>query len=316
MSFNGNQIREFINGVTLNFAGYLQDEFVRLYGNDNALKALVDANTAALASVPTRTVGEIAVRETSFGAISAANPWRMLHEANAALDAANYVDYVPHLRAIKWPQPTSTGTTFTATDYSITSNVVTLTLQNATQENQILAIMQRHYLKTGLYPVVSFSSAIGPIAAGDYQVTGVTVASRTLTFAFTNANTSGSGTYSVEFYPHRIAGSTTTAQWIQRAGDAIFTPGTEHSVAGAGWLDQLQGSITRFGSGGSGDGVSLPSSSGSTYKLPWSNGVGDAQSVYAVQSTDGANDTPRIGKITTPRGFGACVAVYVGEYAP
>jgi hypothetical protein len=139
------------------------------------------------------------------------------------INDTNWPDLVPALRAMKMifkeglsgaiPNPG-------VTNWAISSNVATLTFTNNTDHIALLMSLSEDQAVHGSFTnwrTVTLANAIGSITAGTYAITGVNAFSRTITFAFTASNGSGAVTSSVEFYTHRIAGSTTTARvWTAR----------------------------------------------------------------------------------------------------
>lgn len=241
MSFNGNQIREFINGVTLNFAGYLQDEFVRLYANDNWLKTQVDT---LLASAVTYKIGYVE-DSMDIEARSAVHPWFYWHEPDTVVSVVNAPQAIPVWRNRRFGRLGSAGMEYTldATDWDVSDNVGEITFDDTDKNNEILTGASGMMLKSGKtwaeLALVIYVPAVGNIAAGDKIITGLTLSTRKATFDETASDGSGSATFECGIYQHRIKGSTTTAMWRQRKGTA-YSPG-DGVIAGAGHQDMLKG---------------------------------------------------------------------------
>jgi hypothetical protein len=89
------------------------------------------------------------------------------------------------------------------------------------------------------WQTITLPAAIGDIAAGDYNITDVDAVSRTISFAYTDSDNSGSVTATVSFYRHRIAGSTTTARLFQISEDALMSVGNDR-ISMFRQLDQMQ----------------------------------------------------------------------------
>jgi hypothetical protein len=134
------------------------------------------------------------------------------------LNAANAPDAVPLLRAIKMIFKDGLSGELAAlsvTNWSITSNVATLTFANNTDTIAALAALGEDQAVHGSYTnwrSITLANAIGSITAGDYAITNVNPSARTISFNFTAANGSGAVSASAEFFPFRIPGSTATAR--------------------------------------------------------------------------------------------------------
>lgn len=265
-------------------------------------------------------IGEI--REFMFRRpITTDFPWLPVNTPSGTLDAANYIDFVDELRAEKLyydmygPAETST---FDVTAWDITSNVATLTFANAAPENNLLTALKADSDRHGGYTnwrSITLASAIGDITGGEYAITEVDTAARTIKFSFTAANNSASGAFTVEFYPYRIPGSTTTARWYQCSQLVSYAPGSD-MITGLRFDDRFQAHLRNLDAGSSavvgglvGTGASL-------------SGFGpDASSTAAVvqtgtYSSDGTNGTPRTGSTTRAAGLAVSRSVYVGSYVP
>jgi hypothetical protein len=166
-------------------------------------------------------------------------------EGKEDISATNYPTLVPELRAR--PAYYERGKTgekyqFDVTGWAIVSNVATLTFANTTAENEILSALSADNVVNGGYSdwqTITLAAAIGDIAAGDYNITDVDAVSRTISFAYTDSDNSGSVTATVSFYRHRIAGSTTTARLFQISEDALMSVGGDR-VSMFRQLDQMQ----------------------------------------------------------------------------
>lgn len=65
---------------------------------------------------------------------------------------------------------------------------------------------------------ITISTPIGPIAADDYAITGISLISRTISFSYTHIDDSASVAGSIRIYKHRIPGQTSKAQIYTAAG--------------------------------------------------------------------------------------------------
>jgi hypothetical protein len=166
-------------------------------------------------------------------------------ETHLDISATNWPDLVPVLRArpaYYMHNKTGEKYQFDVTNWAIVSNVATLTFANTTAELAILGVLSEDTVAHGGYgnwQTITLASAIGDIAAGDYAITDVDAASRTISFTYTAADNSGSVTAVASFYRHRVAGSTTTARLFPVDGYAIMSEGSDR-VSGFRKLDQMQ----------------------------------------------------------------------------
>lgn len=142
--------------------------------------------------------------------------------------AANWplaIDYLRGLKLIFKDGLTGEISSPVVTNWSITSNVATLTFQNDADHIAFLAALLEDNSHHGGYSnwrTITLASAIGDITAGTYALTNVNASTRTVAFAFTAANNSGSGTFAADFYAYRIAGSATTARIFSARGLSLM----------------------------------------------------------------------------------------------
>ncbi len=233
------------------------------------------------------------------------------------ISSTNWSDLVTHLRAKVFKYMEGTGSekfAFDVTNWAIVSNVATLTLANTTAENAILAALAEENLVHGGYSnwrSITLPSAIGDITAGEYAITDVDAAARTIDFAFTAADNSGSGTWTVNFYQHRIPGSTTTARVYEVTARSLVSAndGDGEAIAGMRRRDRFQGftfNVTAHGDLGL---DSLSISGGASGMARW----GTNTSSVSI-STDGVNGTPRTGKTTDPRALIGHLYIWAKSY--
>lgn len=140
------------------------------------------------------------------------------------------------------------------------------------------------------------------IGGVNYAITACSTTGRTITLATAPAD----GSVTVEVYPNRIAGSTTSARLRRISGEALVAAGdvTGEVVVGGARMDRGQGhkhTISESASTGGG-------------------GVGYAAAGYVNRITqtssspvtDSTNGDPRTGKTTDPRAYGVGVYTFLG----
>lgn len=344
-------------------------------------------------------VGKIEITQ-EIRTISSSMPWYNLANPTETLDAANYVDYVPYLRAIrahtKWTSAKLTGTVtlaagaltgsgtnfdpelavndltfinklnqirycatrtsdtaatvsepgtaaagakiykltrqsspasynydFPITAYQITGAAAFSLWMNEGSDTKypenyiLLRALAEAYAYDREYGTLTLPDAIGGIPAGDYQITGITLANIGTSSAVITCSASGlsagdktADTSSINVYPHRIAGSTTTARHKELTDAALMNDGL-YNVLGMAQRDTIQGHWHDFWAylNASGSGADVDRLSGSAnVKVAQNNRIRDAQS-------DGPNGTPRTGPRTRPRSGIFNYYAYVGTYA-
>lgn len=260
--------------------------------------------------------------------ISSVNPWLPFTTPSGTLTTANYTqEFIDYLRARKaeYYEGTTWTSEFAVTDWDVSSNVGTITLDDEDPENNLIAGVHEMYMKYGDYdllPVVTVP-AIGNIPAGDYQITGYNVTNRTLTFAVTASDGSGSVTSTCELYTNRIAGSSTTAKWIQSVGNGSILPGDE-LIGGFSVRDRFQGfqiggniaSTNFYGFFlGSSSVRSDFSATPQERVAAWNETTqGISEKITAI--SDGQHGTPRIGDITRQNSDVEYKYLYTGGYTP
>lgn len=254
----------------------------------------------------------------------ASNPWFALSNADAVLDAANWPDLVPYWRAKKLKYMPGTGSeksAFDVTHYTRASNVVTITLANTTAELAILAALAEENLVHGsfsswipLYLPVALGSNDVPI--GDYAITAIDAIARTISFSHIGSNIGSTAvSRTVEFYPHRISGSTTTCRHYQIRGRTFVSPNDSDGevIPGLRRRDRGQGHwhvvFREVGAGGNNGMAGLAQFVADS--VDNSERYGTAASII----TDGINGTHRVGKTTDPRSLGAVPYIWARRYA-
>lgn len=168
------------------------------------------------------------------------------------ISSTNWPDLVTWLRAQKLiylEGKTGEKYAFNVTNWAISTNVATLTFANTPGENAVLTALLEDKLVHGSYTAwrtITLGSSIGDITAGDYAITEVDPAAHTVKFAFTHANSSGSGSFTASFYQHRVSGSTTTARVFEATARTLVSAGDAENIAGLRRRDRFQGHWTRL----------------------------------------------------------------------
>jgi len=240
---------------------------------------------------------------------------------NNDISATNYPVYVPYLRAIK-------SFAGTVSDFAVTVSGSSITFPNTPEGiAMVQAIINEasvsHYLNNGEitnymggtdYSTAATQQGVN-VAGTDYVITGATLVSRIVTV--TGSPTAGAQTAIV--YPHRIAGSTTTAR-LPKLGGFIPAPVGDAGlelVAGKRKMDRGQGHwhyVTRTDSAPY-TSATVGTGAVTTGIAATGGGIATTNTLANSSLTDGANGTPRIGKSTAPlelaRNFYDWAGVYV-----
>jgi hypothetical protein len=188
--------------------------------DSNALKKVTFANVRNFI----HDVGESLMKPLKTR--SASWPYLYWHEADQTISDSNAPDWVTYARAYRYGYNNAGTIEFNlvGSNWAVSSNVATVTFSDTTKNNEMLAGLSENFLKFGgtwaAFAMILNVPAVGNISAGDKVITGLTLSTRQITFAETASDGSGAATFDAEIYPHRIAGSSTTAKWRQRKGTA------------------------------------------------------------------------------------------------
>ena len=273
-------------------------------------------------------------------AVSASFPAVCLDAITTAttIDEANYPDIVSDLRAIKTTYNEGKATEaddYSVTNWDVTGSVATLTLDDDDAENALLLALAEDNLVHGSYTnwrTITLPADIGNVLAGDYAITDVDPVTREIQFAAAVADGSGAVTAVCEFYPHRIAGSSTTARLFECSGRAIVSAGTTEDFSGLRQRDQMQRTIGTFGattsaSGSSGiglvrsdssilSGVFSVSDSGTTAGLSGSIFNNNRYIDFDSSDSPGARTSATNAGKTRTSNYGAHLYLWAGRYLP
>jgi len=231
------------------------------------------------------------------------------------ISATNWPDLVPKLRAVKaifkdgiTGEIASPG----VTAWEIAANVATLTFTNDTDHIAFLAALaedQAVHASFTNWRTITLASAIGNISAGTYAITAISSSSRTISFAFTASDSSGSVTTTAEFYPHRVAGSANTARVFSARGLTVHGANDDNGYFMAGGLrrrDFMQGHFHAYKAL-----LYSPPAGSSAYCL---TNIGDGSNEIRSPTTDGDNGTPRTGKTTHGPAITVHIYMHGGSY--
>jgi len=214
------------------------------------------------------------------------------------VSVANYPNLIDYLRAIKLVFKDGLAgeiSAFGVTNWAIAANVATLTFTNDADHIAFLtALNEDQNLHGGFsnWKTFTLPNSIGIINAGTYAISAINAGARTISFPYVASNGSGIVTSTAEFYPHRIAGSTTTAREWSLKGLSLIGANDANGYFVSGGLRRrgfLQGHTHSYAvsSGGSAPCFAASSSAAT-----------DTTGVIKTVSTDGTNGTPRTGKET------------------
>lgn len=238
------------------------------------------------------------------------------------LAEANAPDAVPYLRAKKLIFKDGVSGEIASpgvTAWAIATNVATLTFTNDADHIAFLTALLEDKLAHGGYSnwrTVTLANAIGNITAGTYAITDVNASSRTISFAFTAANASGSVTATVDFYAHRIPGSTTTARVFGARGLTIHGANDDNGYFVAGGLRRRGFMQGHWMDSDIADGLNYRRVAGDAatvrdYVMLQS---ASATKMYLKPVTDGTNGTPRTAKETHGPALTVHLYMHLGRY--
>ena len=222
------------------------------------------------------------------------------------ISSANYPDLVTWARAqqLKYLE----GQTGEASTYSgsATGSVITLA-DNAANNALLAALYEDALVHGGGLEVASYTDWL-PITwdGTEYVITDVDTVAREITV--TGTPTAGAGSATV--YPHRIAGSTTTARMFSMQGRNLTGAGMASVFSGLRRRDQMQGHQHSYYSMEAGT-LLIPISTANFRRLTEQN---SSVGLVGKPITDDTNDTPRTGKQTHSPDSGVHIYIHAGRY--
>jgi hypothetical protein len=262
-------------------------------------------------------LGDIVPRMGNAVAPSSSHPRFCLtnFSGSSSLSATNWPLLVPWLRdqqLIYLEGLSGETSTFAGT---AAASVITLT--STTANNDLLAALVEFQADYGTYTNWLTLDWDGTT----YAITDVDAATREITV--TGTPTAGAGT--VTIYPHRIAGSTTTARVHSAVGKDLRAAGTTEYLAGLMWRDQMQG-IT--GSANAATSINILINDGATFgafsgtgssplasRVASTSGGGDGISFDSGDSSSVAYGAARAGATTRGAGMGVHFYLHGGRYS-
>lgn len=228
---------------------------------------------------------------------------------STSVDVANYPDYVPWLRSQTAVYLEGQGGEVSQFAGTVAGSV--FTLDDNAANNALFAALQEDQAAFGTFT----DWRTLDIDSATFAMTALTPPR-----SITVTGSPSTGTQNAVFYPHRIAGSTTTARLISLIGRSLNGVGTADAISGLLRRSRLQGHqhITGYAEGG------VPSRYGFVSGLP------DARIDYDAGTTtlftggpktsepiaDATNGPPRTGPDTHGPDFGSHIYQFVGRYVP
>lgn len=247
------------------------------------------------------TVADSFIFRAKHTAISSSFPWfnMSLPDQNWTTDHYS-ADFIAEMRSRKviYDELDTAVSSFTGSWSS-----GTFTLDNNTANNAMLAELAEEYLFAGS-PTTNWRLLND--GTYDYNVTGITVASRQITVSTADHTPSGT---SIEIYLHRVYGSTTSARHHSWAGLGLYMIGG-NKVSGLRRRDALQQFVWKKSGTGTATGQTLNSDAGGNYPMPWGNTTGTDQSSFWAA----ASGTLRTASKTRIESGTLSLYLYVGSY--
>ena len=291
-----NNLRLQLQDLTLRSDVQTTDEILTIRSGDIA-RASFPVVEAKFVGEIFSIIGNARVPSSSFPAFCMTN-----FSGSTTINITNFIELVPLLRdqtAVYLEGQTGQVSAFAGT---VSGSVITLT--DTTANNAILAALEEDRLANG----GSFTDwRTGDIDGTTFALSGLNVSTR----AITVTGTPTTGAQNITFYPHRIAGSTTTARVHSWIGRSLIGPGTGETISGLLRRDRFQGHWHRFRQQNSSAAVGQDYlRNDRTFDTP--NVTQDNNVVDAV--TDGVNGTPRTGSDTHGPDVSAHMYLYGGQY--
>lgn len=236
-------------------------------------------------------------------AYDAKHPFLKLWDADHDLTTANYPLAIAPLRAQKSP---IWGGSAYVTSIAVTVTGGVITSAAGTRWTNFMAAIAEEQIVHGSY--VNFRCVT--LNGNDYAITNV----NTVTPSLTIGSPPGDGAYTLEYYPNRIPGSTSSARTFKDTGRVLMSPNGVAYVPGARRRDRMQGHWHEVYESGNNTYAAYNASGRSTGTESWIPTATPASTRVRAREliTDGTNGTPRTGANTEPNSTTVYRAMWVG----
>lgn len=278
-------IGQLSTGTTLSTTDYLEAEV-------SGVSKKITIQTLLNYMTPLGAIVETAYEKTvsaSFPAISL--------KSDSVVSETNYPLIVSELRAASVEVVLTAGTSVTSINVNATAGSILSSVDSAF--TIILNGILEEFAIQGAYSI--------PITIGgtDYAITSASASS-----SFTISGTITTGATTMTVYPHRIVGSTTTANVFKDTGRATLAMDGNRSLMGFRRRDRMQGH-RHLASGQAGN-----TNNGMAGWIGNSTTANTSNDRVLDPITDGANGTPRTGLVTEPNSSTVFRYIWAQVYNP
>lgn len=318
MAIEPNPITEF-DRATPNDGDLFGAEFDQLYANDADLEAQIAAIEVSVLKQSielSKQLGEFFFLpdQKDPGAWDALEPDKYFPaicltkiDVKSDITTAVYGDFITFLRAIQIKY--RKGKSDEESSWTATISGSTVTMPNTTASNRLLVALAKWALARGNY--TDFITLT--VAGTDYNITNINTVTREITVS----GTPTSGSQSVTFYPHRIAGSSTSARVHEVSGKTVMAGGDAAGlfISGLQCLGYIQGH--KHGANVLEYRYNTSSISAADTRQIGSTNSGTAGSnINDNPTTDGTNGTPRTASETHSPALIAELHQWARTYTP
>ena len=217
----------------------------------------------------------------------------------STVNTTNWPLYTPYLRAIHL----KIGATST---FAGTASASTITLTDTADNNALLAALAESVAHFGYNYTVDWDGV-------SYAITNISTLTRVITV--TGTPTAGAG--NATFYPHRIAGSSTTARVFSLQGLGLIGMGDAdwYFVGGLARRGYMQGHWHTFiATGNAANNIFNFVTHGDTQNNTFTGGVGTSDGVKNPINDNLGNGTPRTAKTTNGPSWSVEIYQHGGRY--
>lgn len=297
---SGATVRTALANITTQTAPVNGDDYLVIRSNQlfkiDAANLPVRAFTGQIISI----MGNVQNPSTAFPNFCMTN-----FEGSTSISETNWSVLVPYLRGQQLIY--LEGQTGAVSQFSGTVAGSELTLDTNTANDDLLAALDEDLAAFG---GVFTSWRTVDINGTTFDITAIDSATRVITV-------SGSPSVGVQnaiFYPHRIAGSTTTARLISWRGRSPVGTGTTQTISGLLRRDRMQGHYHQSAwSRGSGSTLAIRAGANNADITTIGN---DTEFQVREPETDTVNGAPRTGIDTHGPDFATHMYIYGGTYSP